>query len=214
MFQTQPHFVCPGRLNLTLLACRKERRAVRVREQNKGLYVEPLQKDKGQRQNIKKQANRDRGIHCPSPTLSLSAFDFTNEEDAPMEVDTDLFMELTPKANLTMDKGLPTSGTQSTPTPHPNTAIPASPNAIGMQIASQMEPDPQGQRDHPPHLPELRSQHNEYHYITPPGNQRGVREETQGWHGDKGGSPMRGMSPVLLADKDQAPLDGNAPELD
>ncbi|KAG5719450.1 hypothetical protein E4T56_gene20599 [Termitomyces sp. T112] len=62
-------------------------------------------------------------------------------ENAPMEVNTDLFTGLTPKANLTMDKGLPTSGTQSTPTLHPNTAILMSFNINGMQIASQMEPD-------------------------------------------------------------------------
>ncbi|KAG6898938.1 hypothetical protein C0993_002528 [Termitomyces sp. T159_Od127] len=76
-------------------------------------------KDKGTRRHTKKLGNKEKNPAC---TLSLSAFDYTDEEMTPMDIDTDPFAESTPKANPAMETGAihttPLQPAQPQPSPH------------------------------------------------------------------------------------------------
>ncbi|KAG6867376.1 hypothetical protein C0993_003588 [Termitomyces sp. T159_Od127] len=188
-------------------ARRKERRAARVKEQNKGPYAEPSPKEKGNQRHAKRLGNGDRNTSCPSPVLSLSAFDYTDEENTPMEVDTDPFNESTPRAGQNTDIE-PSQDNQPQNRPLHKPTLVQNTTPGGRESTPIQVQKAKGQHDTPPHT--NGGQTPRLH----PDPQERQNEEQEYWE-QEDDSPMRENSPTLQSEhnEEQQLRDDNAPEL-
>ncbi|KAG6896323.1 hypothetical protein C0992_009081 [Termitomyces sp. T32_za158] len=192
-------------------ARRKERRAARIKEQNKGPYADPPLEDKGARRHAKKTTGDGGSESHPSPTLSLSTLGYTDEESANMEVDQDPFAGSTPKASQPR-RGDPDDVPHpvhvlSQPPPQQLSALPP-----GGGAPNPTAEEPQSARDLPPHV---LAQSQQAGAGTPP-HRTGEDQILRAGRlrrGDRGDSPMVEASPPPPAHEDLQTLEGDAPEL-
>ncbi|KAG6875749.1 hypothetical protein C0993_007609 [Termitomyces sp. T159_Od127] len=158
----------------------------------------------------------DRHPRSPSPTLSLSAFNYTEDETSPMEIDSDPFTGSTPRANQETEAqhGLSNGRTKSQHVQsHPQHVTP---DPIREHSMTKREGQQRETHEHPPHVREHHpTPQRKLSFSYPSGEQGTEQDADLNSQEQRIGSPMReaSITPQSSLGDEHPPLDENSPEL-